>query len=168
MPSKSLRRPSRLCRVHWLRTLVWREVSSSLNSTLHTMRETRTWALTLRYASASDNICFKNPVYVSPIRNSECAAVLCQQPTVFMSGSDDWRWCDVIRQRGLLWRTCLNAAFWSLISSNTGASNWPPTLPSQYWGLTRWVHKHKYSWHRSSKEAATKGNFFSAAFNSHM
>lgn len=167
MPSRSLLRPSRLCRVRWLRTLVWREVSSSLNCTLHTTRETRTWALTLRYAGVPDNIFVeKNPVYVCPISNPECVAVLCHQPIVFAFGSDGWlRWCDaVIRQRDLLWRTCLNAAFWSLISSNTGASNWPPMLPSQYWGLTRWVHKHKHKIlleHRSAKQATTKGDIFS-------
>lgn len=57
MPSKSLLKPSRLCHVRWLRTLVWRGVSSSLNCTLHIMREIKTWASTLRCVRVPEKTC---------------------------------------------------------------------------------------------------------------
>ncbi len=63
----------------------------------------------------------------------------------------------VFRRTALLWRTCLKLAFWSLTWSNTGASDWPPTLPSLYWGLTRCVHKYTQ---KHSKAAARKELFY--------
>lgn len=80
-------------------------------------------------------------------------------------GSDDL-YCgyDVFREKAPLWKTCLKPASWSLTWSNTGASNWQPTLPSQYWEWTRCVKRTQtlatLTWLKSSSKSCTIIVFF--------